>query len=131
MDTNAARRLIALNDEIKELDARLRDLKAEKDTLEVTMLDDWAMEGLDGMKLDGRTLFIRCDTYASFPAGKEAAIELLAESEHSDIVKPTVNTNTVSALVRELTQDGGELPEAWSGIIEAGQRYAIGIRKAA
>lgn len=130
MDTEQARQLIRLADRIKELNAELDEIKAEHDALEAKLLDEWATEGITSIKLDDRTLYVSCRTYATFPQGKDAAVEVLKTGDHADIVQETVNSNTASALVRELTQDGGELPASWVGIIGVGERYSIGIRKA-
>lgn len=105
-------------------------MKEQRDASEQALLNEWAVEGLDSVKLDGRTLFIRCDTYASFPQGKESAVQLLKSGDHADVVQETVNSNTASALVRELVAEGGALPAAWAGVIEAGERYSVGVRKA-
>jgi hypothetical protein len=115
---------------VRDLEGKLREAKELRDKSEQELLDDWADEGLDGMKLDGRTLFVSCTPYATFPQGKDAAVELLKASDHAGIVQETVNSNTASALVRELTAEGGDLPDGWAGIIERGERYSIGIRKA-
>ena len=114
--------------QLRALDKQTDELKARKTALEAELLEKWSAEGVDGMKLDGHALYIRDSAYASMPQGKDAAVALLQQTEHRDLVQLTVNSNSLSALVRELVATEG-LPPDWGGVIEAGHRIDVGVRK--
>lgn len=112
------------------MDKEALDAKEElKRKLEVQVLQELEDAGIANVKLtSGATVFLQQKVYATLPLGKPAAVELLRNSEHSDIVSLTVNSNTLSALVRELEADHA-IPEDWAGIIEVGSHYIAGVRK--
>ena len=127
MDT--IKRIIELTDAISEANDTIKALEDERAALEAQLIDKWAEDGIQSMHLDGRCVYLHVATYASLPQGMEAAIDVLRQSDFADLVKPTVNRQSLGALVRELHQDGN-LPAAFEGVIEPGFRPAIRVRKA-
>ena len=128
---NKIKRIIELTDQIRAAKDNIELLEKERGLIEQALLDEWADDGIHSINMAGRNVHVRTDVYALTPNGMGAVADLLAGSEqYAHIVKPTVNNNTLSAIVRELTADGGELPDNWKGVIERGQRPAIRVTKA-
>ena len=115
-----------LKDKISALEADLDELNKERGALEEQIIDEWLDAGCNSVELDGRKTYLRVDTYASTPQGMDAVAALLTGGPYADIVKPSVNKQTLSALVRELD----ELPAEWEGVIEVGKRSSLRVVKA-
>ncbi|MBP8953567.1 MAG: hypothetical protein KBI47_14330 [Armatimonadetes bacterium] len=120
------RRFMELKDKISALEADLDELNKERGALEEQIIDEWLDAGCNSVELDGRKTYLRVDTYASTPQGMDAVAALLTGGPYADIVKPSVNKQTLSALVRELD----ELPPEWEGVIEVGKRSSLRVVKA-
>lgn len=128
---HSVKRIIELTDEIKTTEEHVQALKDERALIEAQLIDEWMEEGLHSVNIDGRNVHIRIDTYAVTPLGMEPVVDKLAAMpEFAHLVKQTVHKGQLSALVRELTEDGAELPPDWEGVIERGQRPAIRVTKA-
>ena len=123
------RRMVEIDGQIKKLEANLKALKQEKARLTEIILDYWLEAGVNKMTIDGNTMYCHTRTFAVTPKGREAAIEILKQSEHADIVREDVNMQTLAALVRELNETTGSLPPEWEGVIEIGGEMSIKIRK--
>jgi hypothetical protein len=126
---DSIKRIIELTDQIKDAAEHVKALEDERAVLEAQLIDRWAEDGIQSMRLDGRCVHMHVSTYANLPQGMEAAIDVLRQSDFADLVKPTVNRQSLGALVRELHQDGN-LPPSFEGVIEVGHRPAIRVRKA-
>lgn len=122
------REFYQLCERIKDLEELTQKLKAERDAKADEIMEKWMETGDTMARCDGRTIYLHTRTYALMPRGKEAAIELLQASDDANIVQPNINANTLAALIREKEEDG-QLPPEWDGIIEAGHKYSIRVRK--
>ena len=123
------KRFIELKDQIDEAEASLKSLREEKDRLEAQLVDHYVDNGLQSVNMDGRLVYLTNTVYAELPQGTEAAIRVLQASDYRDLVKPNVNRQSLSALVRELKEQG-TIPESFEGVIQAGERPGIRVRKA-
>lgn len=103
-----ARRIAELDVAITIANATIDDAKAERATLETTLLDYIATAGVDQFRVtvtgpDGapmrRVVSPRTDTWA-FPEDKARALRALRR-HYPDLVNPTWNAQTISAVFRE------------------------------
>ena len=106
-----------------------KEAKEEADKIEAVLLERWIKDGCNRIQVDGTLLYMQDTTFVVMPEGKDSAVALLQGSQYADMVQATVNTNTLSALVREL-EEGEGLPDDWKGVIEAGRRTNVRTRKA-
>jgi hypothetical protein len=128
MNTTLERQMVAVKTKIEETETKLDALKAERDKLEEQILEQWMPNGLNQVKIDGRTVYLRTDRYAKVE-DRAAAIRLLKRSRHGrNIVQEGYNHNTLSAVVRQLIDERGELPAAWKGVIGVSEVHRIGVR---
>jgi len=121
MDTNNYIGYAVLEDEERALKARLKEIGEKKRQLEEFLLDDMADNGLAkltvrvGADEDGlpvmKTLYTRRQLWAGHQGDRQALLESLKTAGYEELVGETVNTNTLSALVRELDPDNIRTPE--------------------
>jgi uncharacterized protein YdhG (YjbR/CyaY superfamily) len=80
---------------------------------------------------NGTTFFLTTDIRCSAtPGNQEALFETLREHDAGDLVKETVNANSLKAWVREMMADNeGELPEFLEGKVNIFERSICGTRK--
>jgi hypothetical protein len=137
MDLTQELKWLELDITIKRLEAEVKDLKEQREAAMQDVLDGWSCSGLGSIRLNGETIYVRNEVHADLPEGKPAAIALLKETEHAAIVKEDVNSKTLDALVRELTQNDENdrlydkpLPPEFEGVIGKFERQVLGRRKA-
>lgn len=102
----AARRVVHLDNRKAELEAELEEVKRERGQLQELLIDQMAEQGLQSLKADGRTIYVRREIWAS--AQDIKALEEFPAT--AGFVKPSVNGNTLSAYVRELPRDEWDTP---------------------
>lgn len=134
IDTALVRRYKDLRSAEAASDSERKAMKEEADKLEQQIVDMYADAGVPSLSLDGKTVYLHRSTYAQRLPGltSEDVMEALRKSGHGDIVKDSVNGQTLNALVRELC-DGDEpkgLPEPLAEVLEMGERFAIRITDA-
>ena len=128
---NIADRLKAAKDEKKDLDAKSKELGAEIEELDKQLSDAMTEAELDKFTRNGNTFYLSSRLFASPQAGrKDAMISALKEEGFGDIVQETVNANTLSAFVKEqMSQNGDEVPEWLSAVVNTFEKISVGIRK--
>jgi len=109
-----------LRDEIGVQDQILKDLKFRKNTISKELLPG-AMKaaglvgdnGKGSFTLgDGTKIHLRTNLYASYVKAKQVAFfAWLIENGHKDLIKETVNANTLKAFVREQREEGNDIPQ--------------------
>lgn len=130
LNLDRERRYAELDAAIKHHEADIETLKAEKTALETILLDDWAEAGIPKAFVDEWQLYLHHTVVATTPQGTDAAVALLkASEEYRGMVRETVNSQTLSALVREKLNDGG-LPPEWEEVIGSFSRTQIRVKKA-
>ncbi len=123
------KRFLELKAEIDALEAQAKSLKEEKDALEEILVAHFTENGVQSVRMDGKLVYLHIATFAMTPQGTDAAIEVLKATDYRDLVKPTVNSSALSALVRELKEQDA-IPESFMGVIEPGERTSLRIKKA-
>lgn len=112
-------------------EAEAKAIKDEANALEAELVDEFAEAGVQNINVDGKTIYLHRSVYAQRCAGvtAEDVKAALIAAGAGDLVTETVNANTLSAWVRELTEDDDSpgLPEAVVGVLEPGERYAVRI----
>lgn len=112
-------------------EAEAKAIKEEANKLEAELVDEFAEAGVQNINVDGKTIYLHRSVFAQRCAGvtAEDVKAALIAAGASDLVTETVNANTLSAWVRELTEDDDApgLPEQVVGILEPGERYAVRI----
>ena len=124
---------------IKEwLDAERKRKAIEKDldqqktvvaSLEEECLEYMGTEGIQSVKMDGATIYLRIDRYASLTEGG-AALDSLRIAGAGDLIKETINSQVLSSWAREQLDSFGELPACVEGHVQVTEKHRVRMRKA-
>lgn len=111
-----------------ELEAKLKVLKDRKKMLIDPILDNMIDEGIDNIRINGRTIYIKSEIWAKV-LDKEKALDVLKEAGMDEYIRTGYNHQSLSAYVREQIKNGEELPEAFKGVIGANETQKVVSRK--
>ena len=106
-----------------------REVKLRKDealALEEECYTKMCDVGVQSINIKGKTAYCRTDVFCSMAADhKEEAGAWLKEEGYADLFYETINSRTLSAVMKEFMKDGGELP---TELITMKVKNRIGIR---
>lgn len=112
-------------------EAEAKAIKDEANKLEAELIDDFAEAGVQNINVDGKTIYLHRSVFAQRCPGVDAedVKAALIAAGAGDLITDTINANTLSAWVRELTEDDDAkgLPPEVVGILEPGERYAVRV----
>jgi hypothetical protein len=130
---NPAKRAAELYRQKADLEAQLIQIKAQIAAVSDAAIDWMAEQGLLRAPFDGLgTLHIRHEVWAGIaddvPLGKVKAAIRRAGHDPADIIKEKANTQTLSAFVRELLAEKGELPKGLAATLKITETNKLGFR---
>lgn len=105
MNMEQLKEFVCLENRKRDLDAELKGVKAKLDELEEVLIPQFIEAGLTKATVDGRTVSLAQEIYASPLDGRERVVEALKASELAQYVSENYNTNSLSAFVREVARD--------------------------
>jgi vacuolar-type H+-ATPase subunit I/STV1 len=105
MNMQQLREFVSLENRKKDLDAELKSVKQQLDDLEEALVPQFIEDGVQRMTVDGRTVSIQQDVYASPLNDREDVVDALKQSELGQYVAENYNTNSLTAFVREVKRD--------------------------
>ena len=117
--------------EVKEMMERdLKDVKATIEQVESELVEVMVNEEISSFKRNDKTFYLVTKKHASIRADqKDEAIEWFKESpEYCDLVKETINAQTLAAWVRERDEDGG-VPEELEPMLNIFEKTTISVRR--
>lgn len=130
--------IFALADQLKAAKAEKKDLEAQTKELngKIEMLDAKLSEAMTDSEVEkftrnGSTFYLNTKLYASPKAGaKDELIAALKENGFSDLVKETVNANTLNSFCKEqMEENEDELPDWLEPVLNTFEKTTVGIRK--
>ena len=115
------------------IEAEAGAIKEEADILERELVEAFTDAATQRLTVDGKTIYLHRATFAQRAEGVTAdqIREALLECAPS-LVTSTVNSNTLSAYVREFldADEPRELPEPLRDLLELGERYSVRVTAA-
>jgi len=108
-----AKAMASVAEEIRIIDDHRKNRVAEYDAIRKRILPDrMEDEGLASMNVMGTgRISLRTDVYANIPAPtRENAFNWLRGMGHGGMIKETVHSGTLKALMKSILRDGGDLP---------------------
>jgi hypothetical protein len=108
---------------IDKLDA----LKLKMAKIEEALLKEFADEGMSRAAIGTTTLWLDHKVWASAGGDMDGAVSALREAGFNDLVKESINRNTLSAWVREQAPSKLSSPEEIQAALPAGVRDAIKV----
>jgi hypothetical protein len=131
IDMNLVRRYKALKEQQAISEAEAKAMKDEAEIIEEQLIEQFSEAGVQNLNVDGKTVYLHRSIYAQRLPDKTAedVIAALEAAGAGDLVKPTVNANTLSAYVRELTEDDDApgLPPAVAEVLAPGERFSVRV----
>ena len=116
----------------RSIEGQLKDLNGQLAKLEEMLADEFIANGIQNVNVDGACVYVARTIYAK-PLDVQAMHEGLRACGAGDLVKEAVNSQSLSAWVRELPlgEDGKPvLPEPVKDAIETGERVNVRVRNA-
>jgi hypothetical protein len=132
MSMDDLRSYAQLLDERDQLEERLRWIRQALQELEPRCLEWFQREGVDRLVVDGRTLYLRRELWASIAEGvsHDDAAAALQTVGLGDMVRPRINLQTLSAWCREQEREmGAPVPPLLTGVVSAREVYRVGTRR--
>ncbi len=124
------KRIIELKKQLDELDAQTKKLKAEFDALEPEVISYLEQEGLDRVTMDGRTVFVRRQLWASVKKDNPFALDILRDHGLEDFIEEKVNSQRISGFVREFDKNGEEIPDWCNDALNITEKFNVSVIKA-
>jgi hypothetical protein len=121
-----------LRDRQRELGAAHDEVKAAADLLEQELLDEFAQQGVDNIRVDGHTVYLHRQTWASPSTGHDSTdvVAALKAAGLDHMVAERYNSNTLSAYVRELVREDAELPASLQAVVQTTDKFSLRVRRA-
>ena len=129
---DTARQLLAAEAEVREIAEQLDEAKARRDALNGQLVQQMTDEEVQSLNVSGKLLYLDRTVQASYDKSVEDKFfEALEGHGYGAIIKPTVNSRTLTASVRELIEaNGDELPDWLDGMVKVFYQPKVKIRKA-
>ncbi len=126
-----AEQLKAAKDKKKELEDETKRMTAEIEKLDKQLSDEMAKEECPNFSHNGSTFYLTSKLYASPKAGgKDAMFAALRAKGFGDMIKESVNANSLSSFVKEQRELNNEtIPEWIEEVVNTFEKITVGIRK--
>ena len=109
MNTAELKEFVSLEKEKADLKQQLKQVQERLDELDRKLTEQFLQDGMESSKIDGRTVYLRRDIYASAKEGcREAVVAALKACQLSQYVREDYNAKSVEAMVRELVKAAEE-----------------------
>lgn len=126
--TALTKRFVELTERERELKSSLSDIDQEKSLIEKQILDHWVNNGIEGQRVSGNTLYVHTQTWASHGGDPQRAVAAMRAAGLDDLI--TVNSQTLSAYVRERLANDEAIPPEIAGAILITERTSLRARRA-
>lgn len=127
MNTAELTRYRDMHRDIRALEAQVKEMKAEADSVEQALVEAALTEGIQSVNVDGSTLYLHRQVWPKVE-DRPAAVHALRATGYGELVSETFNTNQLGAVIRERLNNGEELPLEWSGAISIVEKTSLRIR---
>ncbi len=126
-----ADKLKVAKDHKKELDAQVKEVNTEIESLDLALSDAMAEAELDRFSRNGSTFYLNTRLFASPAAGrKDDLMQVLKDQGYGSIVVETVNANTLASFVKEqMAANEDVIPEWLSDVVSTFEKVSVGVRK--
>lgn len=119
MNTANLKEFVALEDEKAAIKTRLKTIENRLGELDESLTNEFLEDGIQSTKIDGRTVYLHRDLYASAKEGdKEAVVAALKQCDLGQYVKEDYNANSLKAYVREMVHAAEEQARVDGRVLE-------------
>lgn len=132
MNESRINELLDIDRKLKAAKAALEELKDERTEVERALLEDFAEDGAQTIKLVGGSVYLKRDVFPKFRDGKSRADVVEWMHEHGgEFLSENYNGNQFNAFVREIDADGPDVAEGVGEllkIIDVSERFSLHTR---
>lgn len=128
-DIDLIKQYLKLREQQGEAKETAEAARRAADELEQKLLDRFASNGIDKMTIGGATVYLHRQLWASQKDGHDLVAALRKVGLHH-MVSEKCNTQTLSAYVREVERDEGQLPAELEAAVNLTERYSLRVRRA-
>lgn len=97
--------------------------------LEEKIIEEFNQDGINRITVEGKTVYISKTIWPKI-IDKQKAIDILKASEYSHYITEQYNTKQLAALLKELIENEGKLPDSFTGYIEVSEVFKPKMIKA-
>lgn len=120
---------VELAKERRELEARLKAVKARQEKLETPLLDSFAKNETQNVRVAGITVYVHRQLWANPRDGDyDRAVQAMRKSGLGDLIQERFNTNTLSAYFRELDAQGEAATPAMEDAFVVNEVFSLRTR---
>ncbi len=125
-------KLKLLKDRKKEISRELQDLNNEIEKVDSELAELMTLSETQNFTRNGTMFSLKSTVHASAIGGKKDELcTTLKETGFGDLVYETINANSLSAFVKEQTEENeGNLPAWLDGLVNVYEKTSVGVRKA-
>ena len=127
MQVDILKEIIELDAKRKGLDFEVAQIKEKRAKLERQMLEEFMDEGVQSMKVDGRTCYLHRRVVVS-AQDKQAACDFMKGKELEDYVKEGFDVRSIAAYVKEMEMAEEPLPDGFDDVFKRGEIFTIKTR---
>jgi uncharacterized protein YdhG (YjbR/CyaY superfamily) len=126
-----ADKLKELRDKKKQLENEVKEINTEIEETEQELVQQMLEEEMQNFSRNGTLFYLNTKTFASpVSDAKEKLYQALKDNGYGDLVYETVNSNSLSAFVKEqIEQNEDKLPEWLDGLVNVYDKTTIRMRK--
>lgn len=133
-------KMFELADQLRELretkqfaEQELKEINAEIERVDYALSEIMAQTETQNFTRAGTMFCLTTTTRASAIAGcKDGLFQALKSEGFGELVQETVNSNSLSAFVKEqIAENGDVLPDWLNGLVSIYEKTTVGVRKAA
>jgi len=119
VNTDELKEFVALEKEKATLKARLKVIESRLTELDESIAAQFVSDGVQSMRIDGRTVYLHRDIYASAKDGaRDAVVAALRDCDLGQYVKEDYNANSLTAYVREMVREAEEQARTENRVID-------------
>ena len=119
MNTENLKEFVALEKEKAAMKLREKAINTRMEELDKLITQQFIDDGIQNTTIDGRTVYLHRDLYASpIDGDKEAVARALKEAELSQYVHEDYNANSLKAYVREMVREAEERARVEGTVLE-------------
>jgi hypothetical protein len=128
-----ADQLVALREEKQLCKDQLSDIEEALERVVNKLADAMADKEMQNFTRSGKMFFLTTKTRASAVGGEsETLYNALEDNGFGDLVKRTVNANSLSSFVKEqIEENEDKLPDWLAALVNVFEQTTVGVRKAA
>ena len=129
MQTELLKNYIVLTERKRNLEDEAKKIGLELERTEQVLIEDFAAAGVQNMQLDGHTVYMHRQLWASAP-DQAAAQAVFHELGLIDLIETRVPSQRLSAWVREQDREGKEGSEPILKVINITEEQRLKVKKA-